>query len=94
MSIELERFHVQPRPGRHLATDVDTSGMTSPAPQSRRSSDTAESLHAERAIEALPPCDTGPQAWKFLLGCFMLEAAFWGRQTFLVFDSPSLTSGL
>jgi hypothetical protein len=33
----------------------------------------------ERSITALPPSDEGIQAWKFLLGCFIVEAIFWGK---------------
>ena len=31
-----------------------------------------------RSISALAPCDSGPAAWKFLFGAFMVEAVLWG----------------
>jgi hypothetical protein len=30
------------------------------------------------AMRHLPPVDTGLTAWKFLFGCFMIEAVLWG----------------
>lgn len=30
-------------------------------------------------ISALPPTDTGAGAWKFLAGCFLVEALLWGE---------------
>jgi hypothetical protein len=33
-------------------------------------------------IPALPPTDGGPRAWRFLAGCFILEAVLWGKLPF------------
>lgn len=32
--------------------------------------------------EKLPPIDRGPGAWKFLLGCWLIEAMLWGNWRF------------
>lgn len=32
----------------------------------------------QRHIQTLPPTDQGPSAWKFLFGCFLIEAVLWG----------------
>lgn len=36
----------------------------------------------ERPISALPPADRGSEAWKFLCGCFVLEAILWGMHAY------------
>lgn len=83
MSIELHRVQSQLRqsgggsPGAGNATRAGELTPTS-AVQDVHADDAAESLYPERAIEALPPCDTSPEAWRFLLACFMVEAALWG----------------
>lgn len=33
----------------------------------------------ENAASALPAADRGPAAWKFLIGCFLIEAILWGK---------------
>lgn len=83
MSMELHRVQSQLRQtgrGSPVAGNVTRTGELTPtlAVQDANADDAAESLYQERAIEALPPCDTGREAWQFLLGCFMIEAALWG----------------
>lgn len=44
-------------------------------------------------IPALPPTDGGPRAWRFLAGCFILEAVLWGKLPFqlpLAVHAPTL----
>lgn len=72
MAIELERFPPHSRRSSYTTADPDVSALTA----NPILSSTADSACI---VEALPPCDTGPRAWRFLLGCFMLEAALWGK---------------
>ncbi|KAL6811661.1 monocarboxylate transporter [Trichoderma camerunense] len=39
---------------------------------------TEDEAEQDRSIQTLPPTDQGPKAWRFLFGCFMIEAVLWG----------------
>jgi len=44
-------------------------------------------LDEELSAERFPPVDRGAGAWKFLLGCWLIEAVLWGVYL-LILASP------
>ncbi|KAF2140411.1 uncharacterized protein K452DRAFT_310151 [Aplosporella prunicola CBS 121167] len=58
-------------------TTTDTDADTAIPPDHHPAAAAATDQHGAD-IPALPPTDTGRQAWLFLLACFLLEALVWG----------------
>lgn len=58
-----------------MATELRTIPTAPTDPDERNSHQ--EEL-GENLIPMLPPVDKGTEAWKFLLGSFMIEAVLWG----------------
>jgi hypothetical protein len=55
-----------------MASEKDTHGATYDC-ENRE-----EEPGQGQLLPALPPTDNGPEAWKYLTACFVVEALLWG----------------
>jgi hypothetical protein len=60
-----------------METELQPVRQQAPEAEHQDQEDHAQS--EGQVIPGLPPTDTGPQAWKFLLGSFVIEAVLWGK---------------
>jgi hypothetical protein len=59
-----------------MASEKDTHGATDDCENREEESGQGQLL------PSLPPTDNGPEAWKYLIACFVVEALLWGTPKF------------